>query len=151
MRIQLAAVLASERRLRAEPAFALVESYLGRARQYEACSFAAFATEDALLRATERLSGRSRAFLLLLDSRGKSMSSAEFATRLGGLRDGGAREVVVAVGPASGWSNDALGRADSLLSLGQMTLPHALAQVVIAEQIYRALTILAGHPYHCGH
>ncbi len=151
MRIQLAAVTASERRLRADAAFGLVESYLGRARQYEACSFAAFATEGALLTAVERLSGRSRAFLLLLDGRGRPSSSTDFASRLGGLRDGGQQDLVVAVGPASGWSGDALSRADSLLSLGQMTLPHALAQVVIAEQIYRALTILAGHPYHCGH
>ena len=151
MNILLAGITPSERRLRAEPAFTLVESYLSRGNQYEACTFAAFATEAALLTAAARLSGRSRAFLLLLDGRGKSMSSRDFATRLGALRDTGQQELVVAVGPASGWSPEALSRADLLLSLGQMTLPHALAQVVIAEQIYRALTILAGHPYHCGH
>ncbi len=59
--------------------------------------------------------------------------------------------LIVAVGPANGWSVQARSRANLLLSLGPMTLPHALAQVVVAEQIYRALTILAGHPYHCGH
>lgn len=151
MKILLVGITSSERRLRADPAFALVESYLSRARQYEPCSFAAFPTEAALLATLARLSGRSRAFLLLLDGRGKSMSSREFATRLGALRDSGQQDVVIAIGPASGWLPDALSRADLLLSLGQMTLPHALAQVVVAEQIYRALTILAGHPYHCGH
>ena len=151
MKIQLVGITSSERRLRAEPTFALVESYLNRASQYESCSFAAYPTEAAMLTGTLRLSGRSRAYLLLLDGGGKLMKSQEFATRLGALRDTGRQDVVLAIGPASGWSSDALSRADLLLSLGPMTLPHALAQVVVAEQIYRALTILAGHPYHCGH
>ena len=151
MKILLTGVTASERRLRADPAFSLVESYLSRAGQYEPCSFAGFATEAALLAATARRGGRSRAFLLLLDGRGALMSSQAFATRIGALRDMGQQDLVLAVGPASGWSSDALTRADLLLSLGPMTLPHALAQAVAAEQIYRALTILAGHPYHCGH
>jgi len=55
------------------------------------------------------------------------------------------------VGPADGWSAEARNRAQLLLSLGAMTLPHELARVVLAEQVYRACTILAGHPYHSGH
>jgi 23S rRNA (pseudouridine1915-N3)-methyltransferase len=58
---------------------------------------------------------------------------------------------VLAIGPADGWSAEARQRADLLLSLGRMTLPHQLARVVLAEQVYRAFTILAGHPYHSGH
>jgi 23S rRNA (pseudouridine1915-N3)-methyltransferase len=58
---------------------------------------------------------------------------------------------VLAIGPADGWSDAARARAGLLLSFGSITLPHQLARVVLAEQIYRALTILAGHPYHSGH
>jgi 23S rRNA (pseudouridine1915-N3)-methyltransferase len=57
--------------------------------------------------------------------------------------------IVFAIGPASGWSERRL--AQTVLSLGPMTLPHELARLVLAEQIYRAFTILAGHPYHIGH
>jgi 23S rRNA (pseudouridine1915-N3)-methyltransferase len=55
------------------------------------------------------------------------------------------------VGPADGWSEYARAQAQSTLSFGPMTLPHELARLVLAEQIYRAFTILAGHPYHSGH
>ena len=89
--------------------------------------------------------------LLLLDSRGKTMTSEAFAAWLGGRRDDGAQHMVFAVGPASGWSEPARKRADLLLSLGPMTLAHALARLVLAEQLYRAFTILSGHPYHGGH
>jgi 23S rRNA (pseudouridine1915-N3)-methyltransferase len=58
---------------------------------------------------------------------------------------------VFAIGPASGWSEAALERAKLRLSLGSWTLPHALARLVVAEQLYRAFTILSGHPYHTGH
>lgn len=58
---------------------------------------------------------------------------------------------VLAIGPADGWSPEARVRADLVVSFGPMTLPHSLARVVLAEQVYRALTILAGHPYHSGH
>jgi len=59
--------------------------------------------------------------------------------------------LVLAIGPADGWSPAARARADLLLSFGRITLPHELAAVVAAEQLYRALTIRAKHPYHCGH
>jgi 23S rRNA (pseudouridine1915-N3)-methyltransferase len=58
---------------------------------------------------------------------------------------------MLAIGPADGWSVAARQRADLLVSFGRLTLPHQLARVVLAEQVYRALTILAGHPYHTGH
>lgn len=91
------------------------------------------------------------AVAILLDSRGQQLSSEEFAQRLGDLRDGATQRLVIAVGPADGWSATALQRASLLFSLGKITLPHQLARVIVAEQVYRALTILAGHPYHSGH
>jgi 23S rRNA (pseudouridine1915-N3)-methyltransferase len=110
-----------------------------------------YPTEAAFLTWIDRQSGRTVPNLILLDSRGKQFSSEEFAAHLGGLRDTGTQVVVVAIGPANGWSAEARRRANLLLSLGPMTLPHELARAVVAEQMYRALTILAGHPYHCGH
>ena len=96
-------------------------------------------------------SAARRAYAILLDSRGQQLSSEDFATRLGRLRDDGNQRIVLAIGPADGWSTEARTRANLLFSLGLITLPHELARVVLAEQFYRALTILAGHPYHSGH
>ena len=151
MKMLLAAVATSARRLRSDPAFTLVEDYLKRASAYIPSEFTAFDDEAALLRGVDRLSGRSAAALLAFDSRGEAWTSEQFAERLATLRDTGRQHLVFAIGPASGWAPAALARADVTLSLGRMTLPHALAQAVVAEQIYRALTILAGHPYHSGH
>ncbi|MGB9409308.1 MAG: 23S rRNA (pseudouridine(1915)-N(3))-methyltransferase RlmH, partial [Terracidiphilus sp.] len=95
--------------------------------------------------------GRSPAVAVLLDSRGRQMSSEAFAAWLGAKRDEGTQLFVFAVGPASGWSEEARERAQLLLSLGPMTMAHALARLVMAEQLYRAFTILSGHPYHAGH
>jgi 23S rRNA (pseudouridine1915-N3)-methyltransferase len=94
---------------------------------------------------------RTRPLLVLLDSRGKRFSSEELAAWIGRQRDGGAQHLIFAVGPADGWSAAARERADLLLSFGPMTFPHELARVMLAEQLYRAFTILAGHPYHSGH
>ncbi len=94
---------------------------------------------------------RQRPALVLCDQRGKSHSSEQFAAWIEGRRDGGAGQIVLGIGPADGWSAQMLQKADLQLSLGAMTLPHALARLVLAEQIYRAATILGGHPYHLGH
>lgn len=134
-----------------EPCDALVHMYLQRCAQFARCTATGFRTEKALLEWLKKQSGRTPAVVVLLDSRGKAMSSEAFAQWLGARRDEGAQHMVFAVGPASGWSKEALARATLLLSLGPMTLAHALARVVIAEQIYRAVTILTGHPYHSGH
>jgi 23S rRNA (pseudouridine1915-N3)-methyltransferase len=123
--------------------------YLERMGRYARVETAAYPTEDALLKA--QAAGAGRTHLVLLDSRGKQFTSEQFAARVGQLRDQGTQHVVFAIGPADGWSDAARQRADLLLSLGPMTLPHELARVVLAEQIYRAMTILAGHPYHSGH
>jgi 23S rRNA (pseudouridine1915-N3)-methyltransferase len=129
----------------------LVETYLERSAPYARTQPLAFRSETALFDWLGRQAGRTQPLPVLLDSRGSTMDSRKFAAWLGARRDEGAQHLVFAVGPASGWSDEARGRARLLLSLGPMTLAHALARLVLAEQIYRALTILAGHPYHCGH
>jgi len=115
------------------------------------CGAQAFRNEKALLEWLDRRTGRTAAALVLLDSRGRQMTSEDFASWLGARRDQGTQHLVFAVGPASGWSDAARGRAELLLSLGPMTMGHALARLVMAEQLYRAFTILTGHPYHTGH
>jgi 23S rRNA (pseudouridine1915-N3)-methyltransferase len=99
----------------------------------------------------ERQKGRTPTLTVLLDSRGRTMSSEAFAGWLGSRRDDGSQHIVFAVGPASGWSETARKKAQLLLSMGPMTMAHALARLVMAEQLYRAFTILTGHPYHSGH
>ena len=115
------------------------------------CGSEAFRTEDALLEWLLRQQGRTKAILVLLDSRGKQMASESFAAWLAARRDEGAQHMVFAVGPADGWSDASRAKAQLLLSLGPMTMAHSLARLVMAEQLYRAYTILTGHPYHGGH
>ena len=130
---------------------ALVSVYLGRCAAFAHCKAEAFRTEEALLEWLGRQQGRTPAVAAMLDSRGRSLTSEAFAAWLGARRDDGAQHIVFAIGPASGWSDAARQRAQLLLSLGPMTLAHALARLVMAEQLYRAFTILSGHPYHGGH
>jgi 23S rRNA (pseudouridine1915-N3)-methyltransferase len=130
---------------------ALTAVYLERCSPFARCKAEAFRTEQALLDWLQRLEARTPAVAVLLDSRGRQMTSELFAAWLGAKRDQGAQQIVLAVGPASGWSDAARQRADLLLSLGPMTLAHALARLIAAEHLYRAFTILAGHPYHGAH
>ena len=130
---------------------AAVETYLKRCGTYAPTGAEAFKSEEALLEWLGRQPGRTPATAVLLDSRGKQMSSESFAAWLGTRRDQGAQHIVFAIGPSSGWSELGRARAELLLSFGPMTLAHSLARVVMAEQLYRAVTILTGHPYHTGH
>lgn len=88
--------------------------------------------------------------LICLDREGEQLGSADFARALCEFRDKGEAGVAFLVGGAEGLAPEALARADKRLSLGSITLPHGLARIVLAEQLYRAATILAGHPYHRG-
>lgn len=126
-------------------------TYLERCAGFARCRMEGFRTEEAILMWLERQQGRTPALAVLLDSRGRQMTSEDFAQWLGAQRDSGCQHIVFAVGPANGWSETARTRAQLLLSLGPMTLAHALARLVVAEQLYRAFTILTGHPYHAGH
>ena len=85
---------------------------------------------------------------VLLDERGKSLSSAELASTMGKWRDDGMREARFVLGAADGHSKGERAEADLLLAFGKATWPHLMARAMLMEQLYRATTILAGHPYH---
>jgi 23S rRNA (pseudouridine1915-N3)-methyltransferase len=151
MKIILVAVLTRASRTKTEPTDRLIADYVTRISRYTPCESQLFDTEASLLDRLDQRPGRVRAHAILLDSRGRQFTSEDFAARLGRLRDDGTQRLVLAIGPADGWSSAAHDRADLLFSLGLITLPHQLARVVLAEQVYRATTILTGHPYHSGH
>ncbi len=83
-----------------------------------------------------------------LDERGKTLSSEAFATLVGSARDLGVSTFSVVIGGPDGLAEDFRARADHCIGYGAATFPHQLVRVMAAEQIYRAMTILAGHPYH---
>lgn len=85
---------------------------------------------------------------VLLDERGKQLTSEEFATLLGRWRDDGVREARFMLGAADGHSEPERADADLLLAFGSATWPHLLARAMLMEQLFRATSILAGHPYH---
>ena len=85
--------------------------------------------------------------VVALDGRGKSWSSEQLAEQLARWRQSG-RDLAILVGGPDGHAADVLARADQQWSLGPLTLPHMLVRLVVAEQLYRAVTILDGHPYH---
>lgn len=93
----------------------------------------------------DKLGGAS---LVVLDERARSVSSEEFAAMIRTRRDGGGRGLAFAIGGADGLDPDLRARADLALSFGAMTLPHQIVRLLVAEQIYRAMSIIAGHPYH---
>ena len=129
----------------------LCQVYLDRCSAFAQCRTETFRTEKAMLEWLGRQKSRTPAIVVLLDSLGRQMTSEAFAAWLGARRDQGAQHIVFAIGPADGWSETARERAHLLLSLGPMTLAHALARLILTEQLYRAFTILSGHPYHSGH
>jgi 23S rRNA (pseudouridine1915-N3)-methyltransferase len=85
---------------------------------------------------------------VVLDERGRQLSSIELARKLEGWRDGGKREVRFLIGPADGHEEEQRRFADLLLSFGAATWPHLLVRAMLAEQLFRATSILANHPYH---
>ena len=88
------------------------------------------------------------AVVVVLDETGKALSSREFAKRIGGWRDDGRACIAFLIGGADGLDDAVRIRADLILSIGRLTWPHLLVRGMVAEQIYRAQQILAGHPYH---
>jgi 23S rRNA (pseudouridine1915-N3)-methyltransferase len=127
----------------------LTTEYLKRISRYVEVEGLPLADEAALLKLRDK--SRPLHTLVLLDSRGKGLSSEEFAELLRNHQDRNPQPLVLAIGPADGFSDAARKAANTNLSLGKMTLPHELARVVLLEQVYRAFTILKGHPYHSGH
>ncbi len=154
MRLHICAV----GRLRAGPERALVDDYLtrldrtGRAlglgpaseHEVEDRKGGGMAAEAELLRKAVPAGAR----LALLDERGKTLSSLEFARLLARWRDDGAQDTAFVIGGADGIDPALRAEADIALSFGPMVWPHMLARVMLAEQLYRAASILAGAPYH---
>jgi len=130
---------------------ALTAEYLKRLGRYVEAESMELASEDALLKSVEKLAARTRPVLVILDQRGRQFTSEEFSQFLNDQQDRGAQQLVFAVGPADGFTAAARQAADLTLSFGKMTLAHELARIVLLEQLYRAFTILKGHPYHTGH
>lgn len=137
----------------------LTDEYLKRIARYSQVEGVALRDEAALLqlcgRAAQPKAGKTassvKSTLVLMDSRGKELSSEDFARFLGDYQDRNSLPLVFAVGPADGFREATINGAQHIISLGRMTMAHELARVVLLEQIYRAFTILKGHPYHSGH
>ena len=134
-----------------EPAIqSLTDEYLQRLSRYADAEGITLKDEAAVLKLCAR-DARPRHTLVLLDEQGKQLSSEELAKFLGGHQDRNPLPLLFAVGAADGFTDQARQSAALVLSLGSMTLAHGLARVVLLEQLYRAFTILKGHPYHLGH
>ncbi|MGI4854463.1 MAG: 23S rRNA (pseudouridine(1915)-N(3))-methyltransferase RlmH [Janthinobacterium lividum] len=133
------------------PVQAMMDDYLRRCERAFAADCQVYRTEEALLSAAVGKRKQGAANLWIADLGGRTLTTDEFAERVRQVRDGGLRHLMLAIGPANGWSSAARAAAELRLSLGAMTLPHELAALVLAEQIYRVSTILQGHPYHLGH
>jgi 23S rRNA (pseudouridine1915-N3)-methyltransferase len=125
----------------------LTLEYLKRLSRYTPTESSELASEATLNKQLDR----PGQLLVALDSAGKQMSSEEVAQFVADNQTRGTQALLFAIGPADGWSEEMLEKASTRLSLGRMTLPHELARVVLLEQLYRAFTILKGHPYHLGH
>jgi 23S rRNA (pseudouridine1915-N3)-methyltransferase len=134
-----------------EPAIqTLTEDYLKRISRYADVASLVLKDEAALLSLARGERQKERHRLVLLDARGKQLSSEELAQFLG-REQMQALPLLFAIGGADGFREETRREAGFTLSLGRLTLPHELARVVLLEQIYRAFTILKNHPYHLGH
>lgn len=131
----------------------LTDEYLKRISHYAEIAGLALKDEAAILTLASgdrQTSKKERHKLVLLDSRGKQLSSEELAEFLE-REQLNATPLLFAIGGSDGFTEEARRQAELTLSLGKMTLPHELARVVLVEQLYRAFTILKRHPYHLGH
>ena len=136
-----------------EPAIAsLTDEYLRRIARYAQVEGLSLRDEQALLAKFGKDAGSgNKSYLVLMDSRGKEFTSEQFAKFIGDYSERSPLPLVFAIGGADGFSAEARFSGKTVISLGKITLPHELARVVLLEQIYRAFTILKGHPYHSGH
>lgn len=123
---------------------ALTDNYSARIRQHVEMEITELREAREALRKMKFATG---AVVTLLDASGKQFTSVQFAKWLGGLRDRGVRELVFLCGGAEGFPEELRKTAAHSISLSTLIMSHELARVVLIEQIYRAFTILAGHPY----
>jgi 23S rRNA (pseudouridine1915-N3)-methyltransferase len=129
----------------------LSDEYLKRLQQFAEVDGVSLKDEAALLKLSGHEGKSPRRYLVLLDSRGKQLSSEDLARYVRSHQDRNPTPLLFAIGPADGFAENTRSRADFTLSLGKMTIAHELGRVVLLEQLYRAFTILKGHPYHLGH
>ncbi len=155
-------LIAAIGRLKAGPERELVERYqtrfggLSRSLHFEKPQILEFA-ESSQRRAEDRIVDEAKqliaalpagAFVIALDERASHLSSPDFARILARERDSGRAQLVFVIGGPDGISADLRARADLLLGFGAMTIPHQLVRALLLEQLYRAATLLSGHPYH---
>jgi 23S rRNA (pseudouridine1915-N3)-methyltransferase len=134
-----------------EPAIqSLTDEYLKRLSRYADVEGMSIKDERDVLKLCAP-DARPRHSVVVLDERGKQLSSEELARFVKQYQERNSLPLLFAVGGADGFSDQARQRAELVLSLGKMTLAHELARVILLEQLYRAFTILKGHPYHLGH
>jgi len=124
---------------------ALLEDYVERIGR--SCTVSVHELRAPAEQALARVKADTAAHWVLLDAGGKQLSSQQFARWLGALRDRSTREIVFLCGDDFGFPDAIRARAQERISLSTLTMPHELARVVLAEQIYRAFAILSGHPY----
>jgi len=127
---------------------ALTSEYIKRIQRYIPAEQHEFKNEASLLEFVEK--EKIRPTLILMDEHGVHLSSLDFSKFVSKHQDRGTQALMFAIGPADGFSDHTRQSAAAMLSLGKMVLAHELARVVLLEQVYRAFTILAGHPYHRG-
>lgn len=118
-----------------------VDEYVKRSRRF-------FPIDIDWVRDMDALRGRAVTPNVVLDERGKSLTTQDLADWLADRRDRGTREISFQIGDAHGFSQGDRDGADLVLALSAFTLPHRLAQVMLVEQLYRAGTVVFGHPYH---
>jgi len=123
----------------------LLDDYVQRIRRYADIEITELRESSAA--SMRKLKLEPSAQIVLLDAAGKQFTSQQFAAWLGGLGDRGTREVVFLCGDADGFPDDLRAQAKQKISLSTLTMPHEFARVMLAEQVYRAFAILAGHPY----
>jgi len=130
----------------------LTDEYLKRISRYAQVEGIPLRDEaDLLAKFGSSAKAGAKSTLVLMDSRGKELTSEQFAKFLGDYQDHNPLPLAIAIGGADGFSPETKSAAQNVISLGKMTLARELARVVLLEQVYRAFTILKGHPYHSGH
>jgi 23S rRNA (pseudouridine1915-N3)-methyltransferase len=130
---------------RREEARSLIDDYVERIQNYADTEIVEL--RDTGPAALRKLKTDPASTVVLLDAAGKQFTSQQFAIWLGDLRDRGTRELVFLCGDAEGFPEEIRAQAKQKISLSTLTTPHEFARVILAEQIYRAFAILAGHPY----
>lgn len=129
----------------------LTAEYLKRLNYFAETEGLGLTSEAQLLKLQQKSGTRPAHSLVLLDPRGKQLSSEELAQFLENHQNRNPQPLLFAVGPANGFSDTARKSASSIISFGKMTIAHEIARIVLLEQLYRAFSILRGHPYHLGH